>query len=114
MDLGLTGKTAVVTGGSKGIGLAVVRGLVGVGVHVVTGAKQTSADLDELTKSGPVQAINVDLAERSGPGTLVEAAGDRVDILVFRGAEHRPDLVDRDPLNPASAVGELTGRVSGG
>ncbi len=36
------------TGGSKGIGLAVVRGLAGNGVHVITGAKDSSADLDEL------------------------------------------------------------------
>src|SRR5215469_14411233 len=82
MDLGLTGKTAVVTGGSKGIGLAVVGALAESGVRVVTGAKHSSDELDELTKSGQVQAIMVDLADRSGPGALVEAAGDRVDILV--------------------------------
>jgi len=35
MDLGLKGKTAVITGGSKGIGLAVAHGLAEEGVHVV-------------------------------------------------------------------------------
>jgi len=82
MDLDLAGQTAVVTGGSKGIGLAVVGALAGAGVHVVTGAKHSSADLDELTPSGQVQVVTVDLAEPSGPGTLVAAAGDRIDILV--------------------------------
>jgi NAD(P)-dependent dehydrogenase (short-subunit alcohol dehydrogenase family) len=82
MDLGLAGKTAVVTGGSKGIGLAVVRALAEAGAHVVTGAERSSADLDHVTQSGDVRAITVDLAEPSGPDTLVEAAGDRVDILV--------------------------------
>jgi NAD(P)-dependent dehydrogenase (short-subunit alcohol dehydrogenase family) len=82
MDLGLAGKTAVVTGGSKGIGLAVVRALAGAGVHVVTGARQSSADLDELTQSGQVEAITVDLADPSGPGILVDAAGGHIDILV--------------------------------
>ncbi|HXZ63177.1 MAG TPA: oxidoreductase [Streptosporangiaceae bacterium] len=82
MDLGLAGKTAVVTGGSKGIGLAVVRALVGAGVHVVTGAQHSSAGLDALTDSGQVHAITVDLSEPSGPGALIEAAGDRIDILV--------------------------------
>ena len=37
MDLGLGGRIAVVTGGSKGIGLAVVRGLVANDVHVTWG-----------------------------------------------------------------------------
>ena len=37
MDLGLNGRTAIVTGASRGIGLAVTRGLVAEGVHVVAG-----------------------------------------------------------------------------
>jgi NAD(P)-dependent dehydrogenase (short-subunit alcohol dehydrogenase family) len=82
MDLGIAGQTAVVTGGSRGIGLAVVRGLAGSGVRVVTGAKHSSADLDELARSGQVQALEVDLADPSGPARLVSAAGDRIDILV--------------------------------
>ncbi len=82
MDLELAGQTAVVTGGSKGIGLAVVRALAGAGAHVVTGAKRSSADLDQLAGSGQVQAVQVDLAEPSGPARLVAAAGDHVDILV--------------------------------
>src|SRR5215469_642741 len=82
MDLDLAGKTAVVTGGSRGIGLAVVRALAGSGVHVVTGAKHSSAAIDKLAESGQVKAITVDLADPSGPRTLTEAAGDRIDILV--------------------------------
>ena len=82
MDLGLTGQTAVVTGGSRGIGLAIVRGLADNGVRVVTGAKTSSAELDELTRSGPVQAVELDLAEQSAPGKLIALAGDQIDILV--------------------------------
>ncbi len=55
MDLGLAGKTAAVTGGSKGIGLAVLGGLASAGAHVVTGAQRSSADLDELTRTGDVE-----------------------------------------------------------
>ena len=34
MDLGLTDKVAVITGGSVGIGLAVAKGLAAEGVHL--------------------------------------------------------------------------------
>jgi NAD(P)-dependent dehydrogenase (short-subunit alcohol dehydrogenase family) len=82
MDLGLAGRTAVVTGGSKGIGLAVVSALAGSGVRVIAGARESSATLAELARSGQVEAIEVDLADPAGPVQLVAAAGDRVDILV--------------------------------
>jgi NAD(P)-dependent dehydrogenase (short-subunit alcohol dehydrogenase family) len=54
MDLGLAGKTAVVTGASKGIGLAVVRGLAAGGVRVIAGARASSAGLDELARAGAI------------------------------------------------------------
>jgi NAD(P)-dependent dehydrogenase (short-subunit alcohol dehydrogenase family) len=82
MDLGLAGRTAIVTGGSKGIGLAVVSALASSGVHVIAGARESSAALAELARSGQVEAIEVDLADPAGPVQLVAAAGGRVDILV--------------------------------
>ena len=82
MDLGLAGKMAVVTGGSKGIGLAVVRGLAASGAQVTTGARTSSAELRDLAGGGSVQAIEVDLASPEGPGQLAAAAGDQIDILV--------------------------------
>lgn len=82
MDLGLTGQTAVVTGGSRGIGLAVVRGLTDQGARVITAAKKSSAELDELAREAPVQAVELDLTAPSAPGELAALAGDRIDILV--------------------------------
>ncbi len=82
MDLRLNGQTAVVTGGSRGIGLAITRGLVAEGVRVTAGALTASPELDELAGTGMVQPVQVDLAEPGGPASLVAAAGDRIDILV--------------------------------
>jgi len=74
MDLGLNGRTAVVTGASRGIGLAVVRGLVAEGVRVTAGARKSSAELDELAGTGMVRVVEADLAEPGGPAMLVAAA----------------------------------------
>jgi NAD(P)-dependent dehydrogenase (short-subunit alcohol dehydrogenase family) len=82
MDLGLSGRTAIVTGASRGIGLAVVRGLAAEGVHVTAGARKSSAELDQLAGTGAVRVVEADLAELGGTATLVAAAGDQIDILV--------------------------------
>src|SRR4029077_7466962 len=71
MDLGLTGRTAVVTGASRGIGLAITRGLAAHGAHVVAGARRSSAELDELAKDGLVRGLEVKLTHTGGGAQLV-------------------------------------------
>jgi NAD(P)-dependent dehydrogenase (short-subunit alcohol dehydrogenase family) len=82
VELGLKGRTAVVTGASRGIGLAVVRALVDAGAQVVAGARGSSPELDDLAVTGAVRVLGVDLSEPGGPDRLVEFAGGRVDVLV--------------------------------
>jgi NAD(P)-dependent dehydrogenase (short-subunit alcohol dehydrogenase family) len=87
LDLDLRGRTAVVTGGGRGIGLAVVRACAREGMRVVAGARHVAdATRTELAGSGPeagaVTFVEVDLGHPDGPGQLVEAAGDRIDVLV--------------------------------
>jgi NAD(P)-dependent dehydrogenase (short-subunit alcohol dehydrogenase family) len=77
MDLGLEGKTAVVTGASKGIGLAIVRALAEEGARVYAGART----IDSLQGIDGVMPVAVDLATPEGPAELVARAG-QVDILV--------------------------------
>jgi NAD(P)-dependent dehydrogenase (short-subunit alcohol dehydrogenase family) len=71
MDLGLSGSVAVVTGASRGIGLAVVRGLAANDVRVIAAARESSAELDELARTSRVQVAELDLAITDGhPGWL--------------------------------------------
>lgn len=81
MDMQLSGKTAVVTGASRGMGLATVAALVGEGMRVVAGARTITPELKE---TGAV-AVAIDLSTADGPGRLIETAvaelGD-IDLLV--------------------------------
>ena len=81
MDLELADKVAVVTGASKGIGLAVTRALAAEGAQVVAGARST-ASLQGLDR---VTAVAVDLAAPEAPAELIQRSIDehgRLDILV--------------------------------
>jgi NAD(P)-dependent dehydrogenase (short-subunit alcohol dehydrogenase family) len=82
MNIDLTGQSAVVTGASRGIGLAVTRALVASGAHVTAGARESSAELHKLAADGSVEVVETDLAAPDGPAGLVAAAGDRIDVLV--------------------------------
>jgi NAD(P)-dependent dehydrogenase (short-subunit alcohol dehydrogenase family) len=92
MDLHLAGKVAVVTGASKGIGLAVTRSLAAEGARVVAGARKGSAELDLLADQKGVHPVLVDLSAPDGPAALIAEAVSRfdaVDILVNNvGAVH--------------------------
>jgi NAD(P)-dependent dehydrogenase (short-subunit alcohol dehydrogenase family) len=62
MDLGLKGRTAVISGGSKGIGKAIARGLAKEGVNVVLlarGAEQLAKAADDIKKESGAQVLTV-------------------------------------------------------
>src|SRR5262245_17111878 len=81
MDLELDGKVAVVTGASKGIGLAIVHELAAEGARVLAGARSVES-LEGVEGATP---FAVDLLDPDGPARLVAAAvGEegRIDVLV--------------------------------
>src|ERR1700712_605169 len=80
MDLQLAGKTAVVTGASKGIGLAITTALVAEGVQVIAGSRSSSDELIAL--GGAFRFVPVDLSTPDGPASLIAEATDGLDILV--------------------------------
>ncbi len=85
VNLGLTGRTAVVTGASKGIGLAVVQALVQEGARVTAGARHGSPELSELADRNEVAIVLEDLTTAAGCQTLVAESVTRfggIDLLV--------------------------------
>ena len=98
MDLQLAGKTAVVTGASRGIGRAIALALASEGVHVVAVARSGDA-LHELVAQFPVAglALAADLREEAAAGQVVAQAlslNGRLDILVNNaGATVRGDFL---------------------
>jgi NAD(P)-dependent dehydrogenase (short-subunit alcohol dehydrogenase family) len=95
MELHLAGKLVVVTGASKGIGLAITRAFAGEGASVVAGALKGSSDLDQLARESDVRPVSVDLTSPEGPGELITTALSElggIDILVNNVGAVRPRL----------------------
>ncbi|MGW4353219.1 SDR family NAD(P)-dependent oxidoreductase [Nocardia sp. NPDC004582] len=107
MDLRLTDALAVVTGASRGIGLAITRALVEEGAIVVAGARHTGDELRALADGGRVHPVEADLATPQGAIDVAAAAeklGDTT-ILVNNVGSVTPrltgflDVTDEDWLD---------------
>jgi NAD(P)-dependent dehydrogenase (short-subunit alcohol dehydrogenase family) len=87
----IAGKTAVVTGGSQGIGKMIARGFVEAGAKVVISSRtapvcdEVAGKLSELSDVGECVAIPADLSTEDGCRQLADAVAERessLDILV--------------------------------
>ena len=98
MDQPLNGKTALVTGASSGIGLAVARELVGAGAWVGMVARTEEALVRAAAEAGG-HAIPADVATAEGVHTLAaylgEVLGDAPDLVVSSAGAFALARLDR-------------------
>jgi len=92
----LAGRTALVTGGSRGIGAAIVRELAAAGAAVVLGYRSGEEEAEALAAETGARALRADVSSPEEAARLVEDAG-AVDVLVNNAGLTRDGLLARMP-----------------
>jgi 3-oxoacyl-[acyl-carrier protein] reductase len=90
----LEGRTALVTGASRGIGRAIAVELANAGANVVLGYRSGAEESEEVAKEIGGRAVQADVSDSEDAQRLVEEAGE-VDILVNNAGITRDGLLAR-------------------
>jgi 3-oxoacyl-[acyl-carrier protein] reductase len=90
----LEGKTALVTGASRGIGRAIAEELARAGATVVVGYRSGKDEAEELAAAIGGRAVQADVSSPDDAKRLVEEAGD-IDVLVNNAGLTRDGLLAR-------------------
>jgi 3-oxoacyl-[acyl-carrier protein] reductase len=93
MDLGLTGRVAVVCASTGGLGEAIARALGAEGASVVVSGRRGDRAKEIAASLPSAVGVEVDLTSSGGPDQLVAAARDafgEVDVLVLNGPGPKP------------------------
>jgi 3-oxoacyl-[acyl-carrier protein] reductase len=80
MDLGLTGRNVIVTGGSKGIGREICRAFLAEGANVAfcaRNAEQIEATVKDLSPMGTIHGSSLDVADGAALAAWVDETAGR-------------------------------------
>ncbi|HET7420383.1 MAG TPA: 3-oxoacyl-ACP reductase FabG [Candidatus Dormibacteraeota bacterium] len=88
----LDGKTALVTGGGKGIGRAISEAIAGMGARVVVNYRSDAAAAEETARALGGTAHQADVSDPAQVEAMVKAIG-RVDVLVNNAGTVRDKLL---------------------
>ena len=99
----LAGKTALVTGGSRGIGRAIAVELASAGAAVVLGYHSGQEEAEAVAAEIGGRAVQADVADPADAKRLVEEAGE-LDVLVNNAGLTRDGLIARMPDEDWRAV----------
>jgi 3-oxoacyl-[acyl-carrier protein] reductase len=99
----LEGKRALVTGASRGIGLAIAQELARAGAEVVVGYRSGGDEAERLAGEIGGRAVQADVSDPDEARRLVEDAGD-LDVLVNNAGITRDGLLARMPDEDWRAV----------
>lgn len=116
--------TSLVTGANRGIGLALVIGLLERGHHVIGACRKPS---DELVATGAEVVTDIDVTDPAGAARLADAVGDRaIDHLILNAGVLVQDSLDAldfdgirrqfevNSMGPLRVVNALLGRLGQG
>jgi NAD(P)-dependent dehydrogenase (short-subunit alcohol dehydrogenase family) len=99
----VAGKTAVVTGGAKGIGAMISRALVEAGANVIIVSRDTEANrrfVEDLARTGNCRLVAHDLSTASGVADAAGAISDSIEAVHV--------LVNNAGTFTGAPIGELT------
>ncbi len=109
MELGIRGKTALVTGASQGIGRAIALGLAREGARILAvarNAEKLSSLVEEIRQlGGDAAALATDLSREDGPGKVLEAARAFGEIELFLANTGGPPPGQAEGLGPEAWQG---------